>query len=136
MTTGKAAKKGSTVVVVREAHGHEVLGGAVVVHLVTPENNEMLFTNQTESTVSQLKQVSQARKHHILQLKERASVRVVQQSIYSLKQHNGKGLHQSVEGGLTNTFRMATLWTDKHEGGKTHMKFLKNDREIVQIHFS
>lgn len=42
-TTSKAATKSCTVVVVREAHGHEVLGRAVVVHLVTPENHNFFF---------------------------------------------------------------------------------------------
>lgn len=43
MTTSKAVKTSFTVVVVREAHGHEVFGWAVVVHLVTPENNKCFF---------------------------------------------------------------------------------------------
>lgn len=47
--TWRVRTKDCTIVVVSEAHSHEVFGWAVVIHLVTPENTHHFFKDKSMS---------------------------------------------------------------------------------------
>lgn len=98
-----------THIVVGETHGHEVLGRAEVIHLVTPDMDEQFSKdtqrwqpNQPRGCCPQLQ----------LQLRSQGLSAVPKEPPNPpnlLKEHEGEGLHQAVEGLLRDALGVAAL---------------------------